>query len=560
MDDKKWEILHRTSNTGHDTQTIVEILLKNRGIKTKRQKEEFFNPASPEKISVTSLSLKTKEINKAINRIKKAKTAGEKVIIYGDYDADGICATAILWECLYSLKLDVLPYIPERFTEGYGLNVDSIKKLKRRYPDLGLIITVDNGVVAYEAVNAASDLGIDVIITDHHQKGRKLPKAHALVHTTEIGGAGIAWFFARELLNKLEIGNRKSLRIRKGLGLCAIGTIADQIPLLGANRSLTKYGLKMLNSTKRVGLLALISSAGIKKGSIGNYEIGFVIAPRINAMGRMAHAIDSLRLLCTKDSVKAKKLADLLGKTNYERQKTVKKVVTHARFHANKADLKSVIVLSHKSYHEGVIGLAASKLVEEHYRPTIILSEGKDLSKASARSIPGFDIIKALRSLDDYLIESGGHPMAAGFSIKTEKIGVFRDRLEKLSNKMLTKDKFTKKLIIDAELPFNLISDNFLKAIKKFDPTGSGNPEPVFVAYGVDIIDARTVGADGRHLKLIVEKKDCIFNAIGFGFGEYIKKLIPLKKVDLAFSVEENVWNGRRSLQLRIKDLQNEKD
>ncbi|MCH7641354.1 DHH family phosphoesterase [Patescibacteria group bacterium] len=343
---KKWEILANVkgqkspaspSEAGRakvKSEDIVDILLKNRGIKSKREKDEFFNPTLPDKMSVKSLGLSAREISKAINRIKKAKEKKEKVIVFGDYDADGVCATAILWENLYGLKLDVLPYIPERFSEGYGLKTESLEKIKVQNPNIKLIITVDNGIVANEAVNEANKLGIDVIITDHHQPGKMRPKAYSVIHTTKIGGAAIAWILAREVLKKLEIGNWK-LEIRKSLELCAIGTISDQLPLIGPNRSFAKYGLEALNKTVRPGLLALFKEAGIKKGSAGwrtgTYEVNFVIAPRINAMGRLEHAIDSLRLLCTKSKEKATDLSYLLGKTNVKRQKIVEEVVAHAK-------------------------------------------------------------------------------------------------------------------------------------------------------------------------------------------------------------------------------------
>jgi single-stranded-DNA-specific exonuclease len=536
--DKKWEILSKGKTTD-----IVKVLLKNRGIRTEKQKKEFLNPIPPNKLTLKELKISESGIKKSILRIKKAIKNNEKIIVYGDYDADGICATAILWEALHSLKANALPYIPERFSEGYGLNDKSVKKLKEEHLDLGLIITVDNGIVARRQVEKIKKLGIDVIITDHHQKGKKIPKAHSIIHTTEIGGAGIAWIFAREL-GKTD-----------GLDLAAIGTVADQLPLVGPNRSLVKYGLKALNKTKRPGLLALFEKTAITKGSIGTYQIGFIIAPRINATGRLKHGIDSLRLLCTLDEERANNLALYLGKVNTERQKIVENVVLHAGDRAENKDWKGIILLSHESYHEGVVGLAASRLVGRFYRPAIVISQGTKLSKASARSIPGFNIIKVIRELEDMIMDGGGHPMAAGFSIETKKIKEFSKKLEEISIPLLTDELLTRKLKIDMEADFSQLNWKLLKVISLFEPTGINNSTPLFVTKGISVLNARQVGADGKHLKLTLENKGKVFDAIAFGFGNLSSKLSPGESIDAVYVFEENVWNGNRNLQLKIRDI-----
>ena len=535
---KKWEILSKGKTTD-----IVKILLKNRGIRTEKQKKEFLNPTPPNKLTLKELKISEPGVKKSILRVKKAIKNKEKIIVYGDYDADGICATAILWEALNSLKANALPYIPERFSEGYGLNSESVEKLKKEHPDLGLIITVDNGIVAVKQIEKIKKLGIDVIITDHHQKGKKIPKAHSIIHTTEIGGAGIAWIFAREL-GKAD-----------GLELAAIGTVADQLPLTGPNRSLVKYGLKALNKTKRPGLLALFEKTAIAKGSIGTFQIGFIIAPRINATGRLKHGIDSLRLLCTSKKERADELALFLGKVNTERQKIVENVVLHARGEADNKKWKGVILLSHESYHEGVVGLAASRLVERFYRPAIVISQGAKLSKASARSIPGFNIIEAIRELESMIMDGGGHPMAAGFSIETKRIKEFSKKLDEISAPLLTDELLTRKLKIDIEVDFSQLNWKLLKTISLFEPTGIGNKTPLFMTKGINVLNARQVGIEGKHLKLILENKGKVFDAIAFGFGHLSPKLSPDKPADIAFRFEENVWNGQRNLQLKIGDI-----
>lgn len=562
---KKWKILHRIPSakrqapliTDHDTQAIVDIFLKSRGIKTKKQKDEFFNPTLPDKILAQSLSLSIREINKAIKRIKKAKDKKEKVVIFGDYDADGVCATVILTESLEAVGVDVSPYIPDRFTEGYGIKVESVKSLREKYKNLGLIITVDNGIVANDAVDEANRLGIDLIITDHHLKGKKLPTACAIIHTTTIGGAGIAWILARELKKRFKIHDSRFKN--DGLELSAIGTIADQLPLLGANRSFAKHGLAALNRTERPGLLALFKDARIKAGALKTSDINFVIAPRINAMGRLAHAMDSFGLLYTKDKNEATDLAIKLSKTNYKRQKIVGSVVAHAKKAAERMAAgpkgQGVMVVHHESYHEGVIGLAASKLVDTFYRPAIVISKGEKYSKASARSIPGFDIIHVIREFNEMLIDGGGHPMAAGFTIETKNLLKFSQKLDEISGPLLTKEMLQKKQNIDLVLNFSQINRQLAKEILIFEPFGIGNFHPVFATFGISVLNAKTVGMEGRHLKMTLEQQDKVFDAIAFGLGDFFLKLTPGALVDVSYNLEENVWNGRTSLQLRVKDI-----
>ena len=555
---RKWEILGMTGQKVK-VDDIVGILLENRGIKTPKDKKEFFEPTQPEKIGLKALGISKIEIDKAIKRIKRARETKEKVIVYGDYDADGISGTAILWEILYSLGLNVLPYIPERFSEGYGLNADSIKNLKFQDPNLKLIITVDHGIVAHKKIDVAKDLGIDVIVTDHHELAITKPKSFATIHTTKISGAAVAWILSREIVKEFQIPNSK-FQISDSLELVAIGTIADQIPLLGPNRSFVKYGLEALNKTKRPGMVALLEGSDLIKGPtrrrVGPYEVGFIIAPRINAMGRLEHAILSLRLLCTKDKKKAQELAAHLNRTNLNRQRIVEEVTLHARRQVKK-DMK-IIILAHESYHEGVIGLAAAALVEEFYRPAIVLAKKADVAKASARSISGFNIIEAIRKTEEFLIEAGGHPMAAGFSIETRKIGEFTKRLNEISKPLLTSEILTKKLKIDLELTFGQLSQKLFEEIQLFEPTGLGNPTPVFTTKAVEIIDARAIGKDGKHLKLKARSDNFIFDGISFGLGGYYSAISSNKKFDIVYSLEENTWNNHKNLELRIRDIKSD--
>jgi single-stranded-DNA-specific exonuclease len=539
----RWEILNTKKQK--DTDGIIDALLKNRGIKDGK---EFFSPPDPIKISLKSLEIKPQEVEKAVKRIQKAHKSGEQVFVYGDYDADGICATAVLWESLHSYGLNVLPYIPDRFEEGYGINPESITKLKEKYPGLKLIVTVDNGIVAYAGVDKAKKLGIDVIVLDHHQKGTKKLNSLATVHTTKLSGSGIAWIFSRELLKDKNLNT---------LELAAIGTIADQLPLTGPNRSIVKFGLEDLNVTRRPGLRALFEEAGLTAGGmlikpLSTYEVGFIIAPRINAMGRLKHGIESLRLLCTKDRKKAEELAKQVASTNLDRQKIVEEVVIATR--KGVIDQK-IIVVSGENYHEGVIGLAAGRLVEEFYRPAIVMSVKGSITKASARSVSGFNIIEAIRSLEGLYLEGGGHPMAAGFSIQTENIEKFTEAINEYAKDLLTGELLDRKLKVDLEIGFDKINYDLVNKLKEFEPVGLGNPTPTFAAKGAELVEAKTVGREAKHLKLKVKQDGQVFDSIYFGGGEMYSKLASGSKMDFVFQVEENVWNSHTSLQLKIKDL-----
>lgn len=532
---KKWQVL------GKPDSDIIDILLKNRGLKTKKEIENFLIPPNPYTLTPSDVGIEKRQLSRAIIRIKKAVKDKESIVVYADYDADGITAGAIMWETLHNLGASVMPYIPHRVEEGYGLSLKGIDAVRELY-DPALIITVDHGITAWEKVEYAKKLGIDVIVTDHHVKPKKLPNC-TIVHTTQLAGAGVSWFVA------------KQLRSDADLALAAIGTIADMINLVGPNRSIAKHGLEEINKTSRVGLKALITDAAIPKGTLGTYEVSHMLAPRLNAMGRLEHALDALRLLCTKQKEKATHLAQKLGLTNRERQQLTIDTTAHALQGIalrTKGDAfrKKLIFVSHESYNQGVIGLVAGKLVEEYYRPAIVVSKGEKFSKASARSIVGFNIVEAIRSLSDLLVDVGGHPMAAGFTVETKNLSLLQQGLENLAQKTITDEMLTRSLRIDAEIPLKLASEALWKKLRDFEPFGFGNPEPVFATRGVTISDARLVGANGKHLKLRINAID----AIAFGMGHLLGQLQDTP-VDIAYTISLDTWNGNRRLQLKIKDI-----
>ncbi|MCL5432861.1 MAG: single-stranded-DNA-specific exonuclease RecJ [Patescibacteria group bacterium] len=547
---KKWEILNRLK-VGIEklkVRDIINILLENRGLKIKKELEEFLNPAL-ENVTAENVGIDKEQLKKAVDRIKKAIKNKEKVIVFGDYDADGICGTAILWEVLHNLNTNVMPYIPHRIDEGYGLSIAGINNLISQAKDekISLIITVDNGIVANDAVEYANKQGIDVIVTDHHVKPKKIPAAFAIIHTTKICGAGVSYILSKQFISGTD----------DYLELVAIAGIADMVPLTGSMRTLVKFGLLEIKKTKRPGILALLDEAGINPLDVGVYEAGHIIAPRLNASGRLEYAMEALRLLCTKDKSRAKLLAEKLGRINRERQNLTIETASHAKSQVLNLEIKNskLLFVIHESYQQGVIGLVAGKLVDEFYRPTIVVSKGSKYSKASARSISGFNMIEFIRQAEDYLVDVGGHPMAAGFTVETEKLVELQKRLEFIAKDLLGEEHFIRKLKVDCELPIDFIDENLYQAIQKLYPFGVGNPEPTFISKKVLVLDMRLVGNDGKHLKLFLSGKDKKFSAIAFGMGAMSKEFKIGDKVNMVYSIEINEWNGNKRLQLKIKDI-----
>jgi single-stranded-DNA-specific exonuclease len=573
---KNWNILGKWQMASGKWQIndLLNLLLENRGIKTKKDKEEFLNPKI-ENITIDNVGIDKKQLIKAIKRIEKAVASNEQIIVFGDYDVDGITGAAILWETLHKIYKNVLPYLPHRENEGYGLSKISIDNLLNQHPAIKLIITVDNGIVAHDAVEYANSKGIHVIITDHHVTTGTPPKAYALIHTTKLCGAGVAYLLAKEIKNqKSKIKNSEEKDSH--LELAALGTIADLVPLTGANRAIVKHGLIKLSQTKRPGLIALFKEAGIENKDLTPYEAGYIIAPRLNAAGRIDTAMDSLRLVCTKDPIRAKDLASKLELTNRERQLILKEAVLHASSHVQKlmTNDQKLIFVANEKYQQGVIGLIAGKLVEEFYRPAIVLSIGETHTKASARSISGFNMIEFLRSHTDHFVNVGGHPMAAGFTVETSKLTVIQKMLDGSAKELLTEDMLKRTLKIDCELPFPCINTSLHKTLQALAPFGMGNPEPTFASRTVEVKNFKLLGKDRNHLKLELRSnppageagnQEVSIDAIGFGMGEFAARLKPGSKIDIAYTIDNNEWLARRSfsegengdtkLQLKLKNI-----
>ncbi len=569
----KWLILNKNlpvdkagpniKNKKLTTSEIIKVLLNNRGLRNKKEIDNFLNPKLSE-LTIESVGIDRKEVEKSIKRIKLAIKNKEQVIVFGDYDVDGICGSAILWETLNNLGAKVLPYIPHRIDEGYGLSEIGIENILVKHPNASLIITVDNGIVASDAVEFANKNNIDVIITDHHVPSIKLPNAFSIVHTTALCGAGVAYM----LVQQLTIASLQFTKNNKfdHLSLAAIATVADLVPVMGGSRIILKFGLEELIKTKRPGIVALIKEAAIEQSEIGVFEIGHILGPRINAMGRLELAMDSLRLLCTKDEKKCEELAGKLGDTNKRRKDITIESFENAKEKVKNqnAKLKSLIIIGDKSYKAGVVGLMASRLVDEFYRPSIVLSIGEKFSKASARSIPGFNIIEFIRKASDLLVDVGGHPMAAGFTVETSKIRLLTEKLSKLAKNLVTLEMLERVVKIDTEIPSENINSQLYDEFSKLAPFGVANPQPVFMTKNLMVSDMRLVGVDGRHIKLNLNSKIPVspagrsnlkFDAIAFGAGTRSSEFHIDDEIDVVYQIEQNEWNGSSKLQLKLKDF-----
>lgn len=531
---------------------IVQILL-NRGIDQKSQ-DEFLNPDFSNGLHDPFL---LSGMSEAVDRIGQAIAQKEIVGIFADYDADGIPAGAILADLLETHGLKTFVYIPSR-SEGYGLNKSGIEEIKSK--GASLMITVDLGIREIENTKFAKSLGLDVIITDHHEPGEQIPDALTVINPKmknskypfrELSGGGVVFKLAQALSIKMNKINENDLKWM--LDLVSITTICDVVPLVDENRIFAKYGLLVLAKTKRLGLKKLYEIAEIDPGKINTYTIGYQIGPRLNAPGRLNQKQESFDLIRTKDEAVAIKLAFELDEINKKRQLDLDRILKEARTRVfnQKLNEKKVICLWDKNWSSGLIGLVAGKLVEEFTRPVIVLEQGESLSKGSARSIDNFNIVEVLSELKDLLESFGGHTKAAGLSLKNENLDLFYDRILTIAELKLNEEDLIPKIVIDAVLDQNDLSLELFDRIQKIEPFGLGNPRPVFAVEKVEAKNIRLMGRDNSHLKFTINNLD----VVGFGMGKY-KEHIDNKLIDLAFTLDENIWNGHRKIQLKIIDMQ----
>jgi single-stranded-DNA-specific exonuclease len=534
----------------------VATVLRGRGIETVEAAREFLNPSLDHLHDPFELP----DMSAAVERIVQAIRDSQTVMIHGDYDVDGITATALLVRFLSKLGVDIQYFIPNRFTDRYGLSIDAVRKAAEG--GAALVIAVDCGVTGFEPIAEARRLGLDVIVIDHHEPAETLPDANAIVDPKradskyperELVSAGLCFKTASAVCERLDLP-QDSLR-RAFLDLVALGTIADVAPLVGENRALTHHGLKLLPQTRKVGLKALLQLCGLD-GTVGSSDVGFRIAPRMNAVGRMGDATDALELLLTDDDQEALRIALQLENANRERQREQESTYLDAlRLIDDEVDLDTdrVLVLASPDWHIGVVGIVASKILEKHGRPAIMLVTEGEEARGSARSIEGFDINRALEACSDKLIRHGGHALAAGVTLRTGNLDEFRARLNDLAAESISPAEIEPRILIDGELVLDEVDEELLESLAMLEPFGRGNPNPMFITRGVEIISARAVGRDDQHLKLFVSQGDRPVDCIGFNIGHTTKWLNRDTILDLCYTPEINEFNGMRGIQLRLE-------
>lgn len=536
---------------------LLRRLLFNRGIATAQSARQYLGYD----LSLGYEPENLKGVQPAVERIIRGLTRGEPIAIYGDYDADGVTATALLVTLLEKLGGHVRGYIPNRFDEGYGLNIEALKDLHDE--GIQLVITVDCGIRSLTEARFAKELGIDLIITDHHQPLKELPEAVSVIDPKQAGetypehtlaGVGLAFKLAQGILRAIGKPLSDSESEKELLDLVALGTVADLAPLVGENRVLVRQGLSALRRPQRQGVLALIHTSGLKPERIFAEDIGYVLGPRLNAAGRIETALGALELLTTRDVNRAGYLAQKLDQQNQERQKQTRHIVTEAEQIALlRGKDKILLFASHPDFSSGIVGLAASRLSEQYYRPAIIAQQGEEWTRGSCRSIPEFHITAALDACADLLEHHGGHAAAAGFTVKNENLVELIARLDEIAEEQLAGKDLHPVLMADAEIPLDDLKPEVLTYLDKLQPTGYGNPKALFISRDVRVNKFRTVGKDQAHLKLVLSGEKITYDAIAFNQGNW-KDRMPAR-IDLIYSFEINEYNGRQSLQLNVIDL-----
>ncbi len=498
------------------------------------------------------------DMEAAVARIEQAITCDERIVVYGDFDADGVTATVLLVEALRGLGLSrerAQPYIPDRVDEGYGLNEGALTDLREKGADL--VISVDCGIRAVKEVAAAREIGLDMIVTDHHSLGPQLPEATAVINPKRpeseypeqmLAGVGIAFKLAQALRKAMP--QRARFDEESLLDLVALGTVADLAPLRGENRRLVIAGLEVINTCRRPGIAALANVARLKPGSIAAEHIGFGLGPRINAAGRLAHAYDAARLLAANNMLMAGRFAENLNALNRQRQLLTRQLSAQAE--ALVQDDTPILIAAHADFVSGIVGLVASRLAEKYYRPAIVMEKGAAESRGSCRSIPEFHITEALDEVADVLERHGGHAQAAGFTVRNENLAIFQERLTEVAVQRLHGLDLKPTIEIDAELSLQEVDWALLGHLEKLEPTGQSNATPVFMSRDVQVYSHRAVG-DGSHLKLDVGDARCKFGCIAFRQGDWAAAL-P-QRVDLVYTLGVNEWNGRRDIQLVVQDI-----
>ena len=533
---------------------VLRQILYNRGYRTHEQAQIYLEAQTPPDCLPDNLL----NLPKAIDRINFAISQHENIVVYGDYDADGVTATALLVLALKSLGASVKEYIPNRFDEGYGLNLEAMQNLVEQ--GTNLIITVDCGIRSWEEAEFAQAAGMDLIITDHHHPLNELPPAFAVINPKQAGdiypeknlaGVGLAY----KLIEALALSKKyTNLDKQDYLDLVALGTVADMVPLIGENRSLVRLGLEYIRQPIRQGLMALIGVSGLNPARISTSNISFALAPRLNASGRLESALASLHLLTSQDPMEAGQLAQWLEIQNRDRQRITRDIQAKAEEKIIVDDQVPLLLFAADAeYNPGVVGLAASRLTEQYYRPSIIASIGEEYTRGSCRSIPEFHITQALDQCKDLLEHHGGHAAAAGFTIQNELLPTLIEKIQTIAVEQLSSLDLRPKIYAEIELPLSELKPDLLKYLNWLQPTGMGNPAPIFMSSGLHVTRQRAVGVDGSHLKMSITDGKITYDAIAFRQGYWLAQL-P-QRIDLMYLFELNEYNGQVSLQLNVKDI-----
>ena len=502
------------------------------------------------------------DMSQAVTRLRQALQRQERIVVYGDFDADGVSATALLVSALKSLGGEVYPYIPDRFSEAYGLNKPALERLHSEGAQL--VVTVDCGIRSVEEVAHARTLGLDMIITDHHSVPKELPPALAVVDPKrpdsrypfrELAGVGVAYRLVDALsraLSRVTQGERPDLDLDQFLDLVALGTVADIVPLRGENRTLARWGLRRMRESKRVGLSALMKVSGVELGKVDSQAIAFRLGPRINAAGRLKHAMLGYDLLVTSSEDQAEKLATELNLINQQRQQLLLEQVEEARELLGKDGGRQLLFVEGPAFHEGIVGLIASRLTDEFYRPALVMRSEGEITRGSARSIEGFHITHALDDCAQLLSRYGGHARAAGFSLPTENLPAFSEQLEGYCAEHLDTEILQRRISADAIVTLDDIDEDTPAALTPLEPCGEGNPEPALATLGLRLLSLRPVGQEGRHLRMEVSDGKRSVSAIAFRQGHLASEYAPGDTIDLIYRPALNEWQGKESLQLVV--------
>jgi len=554
---KKWEIcdvnLEKVDEISkkYNISNLLAIALVNRGIIEEEDLKIFLNPTRKDFHDPFLLP----DMDKAVDRIIKAIENKEKVIIYGDYDVDGITSITVLKKFLEERGIEVAEHIPNRLEEGYGLNIESIKEIAK--DNYTLMITVDCGISGLEEVKYAKELGIETIITDHHEPLEELPEAIAIVDAKiktskypfrGLAGVGVVFKLIQAIGIKLGLEEKEYLKF---LDLVCVGTISDIVPLVDENRVIAKLGLKLVEVTKNHGLAALLKAAGYK--NIDSNSVSFGIAPRINACGRMGYQEEALNLFLSENSKEAEILTEKLNNYNKQRQEIEKRIFEEATRKIEETKNESAIVLGEDNWHHGVIGIVASKITEMYFKPTILICFEEEFGKGSGRSIQGFDLHNALCKSSEYLEKYGGHEMAVGLSLKRDNFQNFKKKFQEIASQSNI-EEIIPIIKVDAEINSNDLQINKIKELKMLEPFGEGNKLPIFLYKNLKIDSIRAL-SEGKHLKLTLKDDNKIIQAIGFNMGHLSGEYLIGDKVDVVGTLEINEFNGYENIQINLKDI-----